>query len=187
MSELMIVASAAVSKCSPRSQFVNKKIGQVTHGDQPSSPNPGHGPHNVEGQHNRGHGASKTASHEGCCGYKEAETPSKQIGQSAIERLERRVRDQVRCRQPGSVVCRTKLGTDGGIRRRRDGGVESRQKDVGPQSCPRNISVFFWLLDSTQRLPTNLDAPESWPWLPFFFFFFLMGLGEGHIGRWRLG
>ena len=115
---------------------MNKKMREkLTHGNQPAAPKPRQRPHEHEREHAGREGAAQAPGHEDGGAGEEARPPAEGIGEAAVEGLEGGAGDEVGRRQPGGVVGGTELGRDERVRRRRDGAVEAREEDVGPERC----------------------------------------------------
>jgi len=129
MSELMIVA-AAVEHVFIWWRGISRN-GSLTHGHQTSTSEAGDSAHAVK-QHNVPRkGTAQTTGPKRRTRDKEADTTAKDVRDAAVKRLKGGAGDKVGRGEPGGDVGGAEVGTDDGVRRRRDGAVEARQEDVG--------------------------------------------------------
>ena len=111
---------------------VARGVGLVkhTHGHQPSSSKARQSTHAVQQYYVLGNAAAEAADGEGDGRDEEANTPSEDVTDSPVERLESRACNEIRGGQPGSGICSVELGADNCVRRCRDGAVEPVKEDI---------------------------------------------------------
>lgn len=119
-------------RCSVSTHFPFRYMSmfKLTHRHQPTSTNARQRSHEIQKDDIMRNSTTKTAQKKSNRGRKETSTPTENIGEAPVQRLESRAGDQIRGGQPGGCVGRVELRADQRVGRRGDRSIKSRQKDV---------------------------------------------------------